>query len=185
MFMNHRISFSLWSLFAATVMLVSMSACRKHKEAAAAESVSAPSEAVVAEPNVSTPNAGPEVFATYERTPCFGMCPIFKLTIYTDGSAEYVGKNFVNLIGEYQTSVSKAQMARIVLVADGIKYFSMKDEYNNEKVTDLPSVITEIRGIHGLKRVRNRQGGPSELKQLYSVFDEIVRDGFWVAKQKN
>lgn len=182
MFMNHRISLSLWSLLAAVAMLVSMSACRKHKEAAVVESTPIVSETVIAEPPAP---ASAEVFATYERTPCFGMCAIFKLTIYTDGSAEYVGKNFVNLIGEYQTAVSRVQMERISAMAESIKYFSMKDEYNNEKVTDLPSVITEIRGDKGLKRVRNRQGGPSELKQLYGVFDEIVRDGFWVAKQKN
>lgn len=157
--------------------------CKKKQAAVATESTETTPPAATAE---STPQESPQeagVFATYERTPCYGQCPIFKLTIYTDGKAVYEGRNWVNMIGTYRTVVSKSSMERLLTAAKEVDYFSMKEEYNNEMVTDLPSVITEVSNDGVLKRVRNRRGGPASLKTLYGVFDTIVAESFWTKEE--
>ena len=40
-----------------------------------------------------------EVVITLERTACFGVCPVYKLTIYGDGRVLYDGIRFVRTEG--------------------------------------------------------------------------------------
>ncbi|MFN8449836.1 MAG: DUF6438 domain-containing protein [Anaerolineae bacterium] len=44
----------------------------------------------------------PEVALTLERTACFGACPVYTVTIYTDtdGTVVYNGEHFVDVEGE-------------------------------------------------------------------------------------
>jgi hypothetical protein len=178
---------SFYTLLVALVLLTTMAAGCKKKQAVASSSTSGtttmrpasePVEQVVQDVQTEA-----TVLAIYERTPCYGQCPIFKLTIYTDGKAVYEGRNWVDMIGTFRTVVSKEQTDRLMAAAKEIDYFSLKEEYNNEMVTDLPSVVTQISNDGVLKRVRNRRGGPSSLKTLYNVFDAIVAESFWTKEE--
>ena len=46
-----------------------------------------------------------ELVISLERTPCYGTCPIYKMEIFSDGSAFYHGERFVDRIGDYEFSV--------------------------------------------------------------------------------
>ena len=41
----------------------------------------------------------------YSRGACYGMCPIFELTVMKDGRAFYLGKNHVDRIGGFQALI--------------------------------------------------------------------------------
>ena len=42
---------------------------------------------------------------TLERTPCFGYCPSYKVTLKSDGTIIYEGKKFVQMMGTYKGEV--------------------------------------------------------------------------------
>lgn len=166
-------------IFALAIVLLSTAACKKQKNTAASATTPVPAATETAAVETKPEQTAPAVVATYEKTPCFGMCPIFKFTLYSDGSATYVGKNNVNLIGSYHTKLDATALQKLNNVAQKTGYFAMQDNYDNPQVTDLPSVITEISNGTDLKKVRNRRGGPSELKTVYSVFDDIIASAQW------
>jgi hypothetical protein len=164
--------------FMITIAWVSMafSCSRLRKTTADADRIQMDTAAVV----VETPAEISKELATYERTACFGMCPIFKMIVYTDGKVLYSGKNNVNLIGQYQTHVDKATLQKIEDTANSIGYFSMQHEYDNANVQDLPSIYCAVKnGTGELYSVKNRWHGPNDLKTLYAVFDNIIESAKW------
>jgi hypothetical protein len=117
----------------------------------------------------------------YERTACFGMCPIFKCVILSNGQVYFEGKNFVDRIGLFQTTWNSAALQKIMQMADDINYFSMNGNYNHEHITDLPSVITRLKLNNQDLTIVNRYKGPKELLQLYDVLDELIEQSEWAS----
>lgn len=110
----------------------------------------------------------------YERTHCFGTCPVFSFRIESENEAFYEGRNFVDLIGTYKAEVSESQRTRILRSAESLNYQELEEEYDEPMVMDLPAAITEIEG----KRVINRYGGPN-LSALYLTLDSVISELEW------
>ena len=119
------------------------------------------------------------VFLLYSRTPCFGMCPVFELKVLKSGKAIYNGKNFTDRIGSYQSQWTETTLQRIEFVADSIGYFSFDEKYDNDKVTDLPSIHTSLLHNGRLKVVSNRYKGPKDLHTLYKELDAMIEKSAW------
>jgi hypothetical protein len=111
----------------------------------------------------------------YERTACFGTCPVYKFTLNHDGKCTYEGINFVDRIGFYRGTVADSEaFVRIRKVAEQLDYFALEESYDDSLVMDLPSYYTLIDG----KGVLKRMGGPN-LKALYDVIDEVIEEVSW------
>lgn len=162
------------------VLLLVLVACREQKEIS-------PAAEVIPEAPVSAPPRDPSdsLFCRYERTPCFGRCPVFELAIYQSGYAVYEGKNFVDLIGFYHTRFNTATLRKISGVAGEIGYFSFQEVYDNAYVTDLPTIYTELRTDGGRHRVTARYQAPEELQRLYTLLDEEIAQATWTLMKRN
>lgn len=119
------------------------------------------------------------VFLLYSRTPCFGMCPVFELKVHKSGKTYYNGKNFTDRIGNYQSQWSDATLQRIQFIADSIGYFSFDEKYDNDHVTDLPSIHTSLLHNGHLKAVSNRYKGPKDLHLFYKELDAMIEKSAW------
>jgi len=121
-------------------------------------------------------------FASIERTVCFGMCPAYKMTIYSDGFVEYEGIRAVDKIGFYTRTISQVRMDSIVNQAKDIGFMDFKDEYDDQMVTDLPSATTTV-VIDGKKKsVMRRHGYPKRILTLEALFDNIMKSGSWTSE---
>ncbi|MFT3696344.1 MAG: DUF6438 domain-containing protein [Kofleriaceae bacterium] len=73
----------------------------------------------VAEPNPEpVASSEPKAFKIdleleLERTPCFGMCPIFAIHIYPDGRMHWFGRDNVAVRGEKTKRLTLAQMKQL------------------------------------------------------------------------
>ncbi len=121
-----------------------------------------------------------DTFFYYQRGACYGMCPIFNLTIYNDGHAIYEGKNFVDRIGIYRTTMDEAVLQKVTQAAESIGYFSFEDIYDNPHITDIPTTKTALRKDYKLKWVTNRYKGPAGLKVFYNEIDSIIEQHNWM-----
>ena|SRR5438445_9510076 len=45
------------------------------------------------------------VSITLERTPCYGHCPVYTVTVHGNGMVEYLGKSNVDIPGAQMTTV--------------------------------------------------------------------------------
>jgi len=117
------------------------------------------------------------LFASFQRTACFGYCPVFELTIYDNGYATFNGKRNTDLQGFYTGQINEVDMKAIIDTAEQINFFEMEAEYDG-KITDIPSAISLI-NKGGRKQVLNRYQGPKELRSLEALFDRLVKETQW------
>jgi len=99
-----------------------------------------------AQKNPSPPQDLSDVVITLERTPCFGSCPVYSVTIRGDGRVEYIGKKFVRLTGRQDINVPVYKIQELVQQFYDIDYFSMKDVYKSKsyEVIDLKTGKKEM-----------------------------------------
>jgi len=121
----------------------------------------------------STLNKKKDIIISLERTPCYGSCPIYKMSIYSDGTALYYGKRFVNKIGSYSFRVSKETIEYILNKAIEINFFQLEDQYT-ENISDLPKTITYIKNGKEKKKIVNYYGAPKKLREFESLVDGCI-----------
>jgi hypothetical protein len=114
-----------------------------------------------------------------ERTPCFGFCPDYSLTIFGNGTVIYEGRNFVETTGQKVTTISREDVRMLVNEFYEIDYFSLKDEYTDQ-VTDLPTTTTSIRIDGRFKQVVDYYGAPEHLRNLEDTIDDVTKSYVWI-----
>jgi hypothetical protein len=118
------------------------------------------------------------LFASIQRTPCYGMCATYTAMVYKSGYATYSGTRAVEKLGNFSAKISKADMEKITFEAEKINYFGMNDEYDNY-ATDLPSTYLFVSKTGQRKMVKARQNVPEELKGFGKFFDELLDRQEW------
>lgn len=117
------------------------------------------------------------LLASIERTPCFGICPVYKTTIYQNGYVVMHGKRNVTNIGWFNTRLTQEQVKSIIRYAEENKIFDLEGEYIEPRIADFPTTITELNINNRYKRIVNTQPSAPETllnweKFLDSFFNE-------------
>jgi len=155
----------------ALVCFVCVGGCGKKKAPADTTSVDQP------HPPDAVPGATP--IATLERTGCYGECPVYRLTVNSDGSVVYVGTRWVKVLGRQVYKISEAQLAELQAAFEHANFSQMRDYDKVESTDDDWAHISYRRG-GGFKRVRHYHGdnaAPPALGALEDEFDRIVDSG--------
>lgn len=114
---------------------------------------------------------------TLERTACFGTCPMYTLTLRRDGTATYVGREYVERKGTYKGKIYGFD--RLAQLVQSRGYFNLKDEYT-VNATDLPSAITSVVRSGRRKTIRNYgESGPVELWGIEVAIDGMIANTKW------
>lgn len=120
------------------------------------------------------------LFMTFERTPCFGKCPAFRVMLYRSGYATYEGTQFSEHMGMHSGFMTVDEMDEILEEAERIDFFSLEETYDAQ-VTDLPSMIIEIKTTAKSHKTRARVGTPAALKEFGKYLDNKVNAVVWTA----
>ena len=107
------------------------------------------------------------------KTPCFGKCPYFEVSIFDDGSIKYEGFKFVDRIGLYSSKINKKQVALIEDLIRRVDFFSF-DEVYDAKVTDLPSIVIEVNLNGKYHKVKGRYRMPEKFKIFTKFIDDLL-----------
>src|SRR4051794_12210136 len=92
----------------ALVLVLSLIGCTKTEHAAL------PSTHPVAVADAGAPTAARhDVLAFLRRSPCFGRCPGYQLTIHSDGLVEYEGKYWVKRKGHAEAHITADEVAAL------------------------------------------------------------------------
>jgi hypothetical protein len=70
-----------------------------------------------------------EVRLTLERTACFGACPMYRMTLYADGTVVYEGDRFVEVTGKQTINIGAETVDKLVGIFESAGYFDWQDEY--------------------------------------------------------
>lgn len=125
---------------------------------------------------------------TLERTPCFGTCPVYRVTASASGTVRFEGKSHVSHPGSAVGQISKARLDSLLAELKAGGYFGLEEAYVvgspacGNAATDLPTVTTSVT-LDGLtKRIehyRGCTGAPQTLSRLEERIDEVLNSAQW------
>lgn len=83
---------------------------------------------------------------TFERTACYGTCPIYVMTIDGTGLVKYEGKRFTEKLGHFEKQLDRETCVELFKMMRALDWDAMDNEYP-AYVSDLPSTIFSFK--HG------------------------------------
>lgn len=119
---------------------------------------------------------------TLHRSHCFGICPVYNVTIYGNGTVVYEGIANVNRTGIQISTISGDQVRQLLFDFKNIDYFSFNEtEIANNVVYDAPYCITSL-SINGkTKTIQHYETAkPEALTVLEDTIDETVHSSQWI-----
>jgi hypothetical protein len=133
--------------------------------------------------------AGPAV--TLERTPCFGRCPVYTVSVSPSGVVTYQGKANVRLLGAATGQIPAKQVEALLVELERAGYFTFADRYARSEPTcrryaaDSPSAISSATFRGRTKRIEHDYGCvgvPGALTLLEKRIDEVLGSERWTGK---
>ena len=121
-----------------------------------------------------------EAHIYYERTACFGNCPIFKFTLNHDGTATYEGERFVKNLGTFSHTFSKEEVKDIFTDFEKGDWASFKEHYPTD-YSDLPGQILGFYYKKTNKQVRIEGEHPAVLDAFIEELDAMIEKANWVS----
>ncbi|MDO7847159.1 DUF6438 domain-containing protein [Hymenobacter sp. M29] len=121
--------------------------------------------------------AGPVL--TFERTPCFGTCPVYTMQVFADGRVAYEGRHNVAIMGKKEFKLPAATVADMLRQAKEARFETFEAQYRSG-VTDMPSTIVAIRQPDGtLKKVAAESNIPENVQSYFTFlstqFDALAQ----------
>lgn len=115
--------------------------------------------------------------AYLERTPCFGRCPYYSISIYRSGYVVYEGKKDVEKMGRFFTWLSKETLKEMGETALKAGYFDLNDEYRNPHLTDFPTIYVEVRYQGKKKKITHYDASPPKaLTDMEDYIDHLFSE---------
>ena len=108
-----------------------------------------------------------------QLTPCFGKCPNYTLTVYSNGFVAYDGGIFAERKGKFHKTISKKEVKALVQQFREAKFFEFKDEYTSQ-VQDLPTTYITFTDKGKTKKITDLWDGPPTLRKLEVLLNNIA-----------
>ncbi len=97
---------------------------------------------------------------TLVRGPCYGMCPVYRVTLSRDGSAAWEGEAFTDRLGLYAGRVDPGGFELLASFIARSTFFAWKDDYPPSG-TDLPGYTLGSREVTGSSMCRSGPPPPA------------------------
>lgn len=129
----------------------------------------------------------------YEVGPCFGFCPIYKITIDDNRNAVLEAEHF-NFSesegrgdfdkpreGTFESTISKEDYDKLIALTDAANVKTLKDSYIDERIMDASKTNLRIYFSDGTNKEISMSAGekPTQLKALYTYIAELKKNQKW------
>ena len=131
------------------------------------------------------PAAAPIEAVTMHRSACYGRCPVYAVTVKSDGAVLIQGLEHVKGGGDLTQRISPARVAELAKAIDEIGYWTWKSQYLSQEdgctavATDHPGVDIEVRRGGATKRVSYYYGCKGlpvadQIERLSQTIDDVA-----------
>ena len=126
-----------------------------------------------------------------ERTPCFGGCPVYSISVSPSGQVTYQGSAHVRELGTATGQIPKQRVDALLVELERAGYFGFASRYALSEpscgryVTDLPAAISSATLGGRTKRIEHDHGcgaAPEALAVLEKRIDEVLGSGRWTGR---
>ncbi|MCJ7932727.1 MAG: DUF6438 domain-containing protein [Chryseobacterium sp.] len=129
----------------------------------------------------------------YEATPCFGFCPVFKITIHPDRTAVFEAEHFnfndrpskdefsKPREGTFKGTIREADYNKLVSLLDGLDVKNLNEKYGKKNITDLSTSYLRINFADGTSKNIEDYGkhGSEKLSEVYHFFENLRKNQEW------
>jgi len=135
--------------------------------------------------------AAPGTKVSLERGPCFGTCPVYRVTLSGDGLIEFVGTRFVSRVGTDTARVAPEVVDSLLRSLEAGGFFSLADAYLPDAPacgryhTDAPTVSLAVQATGRAKTVRHDHGcggAPEALTGFERLVDSVAGTARWIGR---
>ncbi|MFZ1714256.1 MAG: DUF6438 domain-containing protein [Saprospiraceae bacterium] len=124
---------------------------------------------------VSTPGA--KLFEM-SKSPCFGYCPVYNVTIYQSGIMKLHAKQNMNINGMYTYQLTKVELKEIKSTLKDLNLAAFRDEYR-EPIADAPSTEIIYFGENPEKKIFTNYQYPGALQRFADRIDSMALSYHW------
>lgn len=138
-----------------------------------------------------------DLLITLERTACYGICAVYKITVKADGSVTFEGINNTQTKGKVEDKIGENKVKELIKEFENADYSNLKDKYDYETcpiaATDSPTVITSLQMDGKTKTVSHYLGClekdqrtpfPPKLTEMENNLDRIIETKRWIGERK-
>jgi hypothetical protein len=116
-----------------------------------------------------------------QRGSCFGTCPVYDVTLSSDGTPTYTAGPFAPRQGDYTGEVGQWEFDNLAAFVIRAGFFSWKDEYR-ANVTDLPTYqITVTKAVTSKTVLQYGMNEPPDFWVIAEVIDGMSADITWTS----
>jgi len=135
--------------------------------------------------------AAPSSRVTLERGPCFGTCPVYRVTLSGSGLIEFVGTRFVSRVGADTVRVAPEAVDSLVRSLEAGGFFILAGDYVPDAPacgrysTDAPTVSLSVETSGRAKTVRHDHGcggAPAALTGFEHLVDSVAGTARWIGR---
>lgn len=120
---------------------------------------------------------------TLERTPCYGTCPVYTVTLYRSGMAELYAKSYLPKTGNFVGKIDVLSFGRLCYLLDHFHFSDFKDSYRGSWTDDTTCIVTARTSAKVAKKVSDYGSvGPIELWAIHQVIDRMRERIEWKPK---
>lgn len=119
----------------------------------------------------------------YSKSPCYGRCPTFKMTVYQDGWTIFEGKRFTIVEDTLVMQLTPAQLATLTEQCDKADFWTAEKSYGM-RIQDLPTTTVHLYEEGKDKTIQWRARQPERLKNFDKQMMGFVIEQGWVAPRK-
>ncbi len=112
------------------------------------------------------------------KGPCFGSCPVYKLTIYEGGVVSYEGQQFTNRIGLHTKLLDQATYRSLIKDFEESNFWNFQNAYKAQ-IPDLATVTISYHDGEQSKSVKGKDGRPTKIMELEEKLTAIAESGGW------
>jgi len=127
---------------------------------------------------VSKKNISQDLIISIEKTACMGPCPVYKLSIFSDGTLQLSAKKNLELKGEFSSTLTNEELQSLIDKFVESDFFAFKESYESN-MTDLPSTFIEFNYEGKSKKILDYDGAPKELKALEAEVIALLKSSDW------
>lgn len=110
---------------------------------------------------------------------CFGMCPVYSVTLRRDGSAVFDGEAFVAMPGRHEAEVDPAAFRDLALAIEWLGFASLLPVYPEEATCGPSDWVWTKGGPRGRREVADHGSGPRSLEAIRRLIDECASALAW------
>jgi hypothetical protein len=117
---------------------------------------------------------------TLERGPCYGSCPIYRVTIDANGAVVFHGERFTSAVGEHKRAMLIDDVQQLVRAARELDFFTLGNYTHDSRTcreywTDQPTAAITIRMYGHTKTVDHNLGCRGfDQEQALIAFERLI-----------